>query len=235
MAKPWTVAEDAALVNGQKAGISYLKLGRQLDRTTDSIRNRAFAMGLSRPSGVPWYDELRLASLDIETVNFHADAGNMLCWALKPMGKPELYDCVTKEEQVSCKFDRRIVASLIEALKDVDVVISYYGTGFDGPYFKTRALMLGMTPPLAGDLYHFDCYYAVRGRLKLHRSSLDSACAAFGIRGKSHLDLAVWNKARVGEKTALAYVLEHNRQDVRILERLFKKIAPLQRWQRKPF
>jgi uncharacterized protein YprB with RNaseH-like and TPR domain len=159
----------------------------------------------------------------------------MLCWSLKPLGKPELYDCVTKEEQVSCKFAARIVASLLKALEAVDVVITYFGTGFDGPYFKTRCLMLGLTPPLTGDLYHFDVYYAVRGRLKLHRSSLDAACAAFGIKGKSHLDLQVWNKARVGDKRALAYVLEHNRQDVRILERLFKVIAPLQRWQRRPF
>lgn len=233
--KPWTTSDDVALVNGHKAGISYVKIGKQLNRTTDSIRNRAFRLGLAKPSGTPWYEGLRIAFLDIETVNFDADAGNMLSWALKPRGEPELFDCVTRQEQITCAFDRRVVASLIAALKDVDVVVTYWGTGFDNPYFKTRALMLKLEPPLMGELYHWDCYYPVRNKLKLHKNSLDAACAAFHIKGKTHLDLEVWNRARVGEPKALKYVLTHNRQDVRILERLFKIIEPLQVWQRRGF
>lgn len=233
--KKWTGFEEDTLRRGLEEHVSYLKIGRMLKRTTDSIRNHAFQLGLAKPSGVPWYDGLRIGFLDIETVNFDADAGNMLSWALKPRGKRELYDCVTRKEQISCKFDERIVASLIEALKGIDVVVTYWGTGFDAPYFRTRALMLKQRPPGAGDLYHWDCFFPVKYKLKLHRKSLDAACAAFGIKGKTHLDLRIWNKARVGDEEALAYVLNHNRGDVKILEELFDILEPLQKWQRKPF
>jgi uncharacterized protein YprB with RNaseH-like and TPR domain len=238
MGKPWERWEEEVLkaaVDDLNHRIPYEKVGKKLRRSTDSIRNHAFQMGLSKPSGVPWYDGLRIGFLDIETVNFEADAGNMLSWALKERGKPEQYDIVTRNEQISCKFDERIVASLSKALQDIDIVVTYYGTGFDDPYYKTRVLMLKQQLDTAGCLYHWDVYYPVRNKLKLHRNSLDAACAAFGIKGKTHLDLQVWNKARVGNKEALEYVLLHNRQDVRILERLFKIIEPLQKWQRKPF
>lgn len=235
-AKDWTKDEDELIRFGREFSppVTYAKLAKRLGRGQDATRNRAFVLGLARPSGEPWYTGLRIAALDIETVNFDADAGNMLSWALKPRHKPELFDCVTREEQIACKFDARIVASLIEALKNVDVILTYWGSGFDVPYLRTRALMLGLTPPGAGDLYHWDCFFPVRNKLKLHRKSLDSACAAFGIKGKTHLDLQIWNKARVGDKKALEYVLSHNRADVRILERLFDILEPLQKWQRRP-
>lgn len=238
MSKPWQTWEEDLLKTstvGCDNRIPYARIGKMLDRTTDSIRNKAFQLGLAKPCGTPWYDGLRLAFLDIETVNFDADAGSMLCWALKPKGHKELYDCVTRDEQITCQFDERIVKSLMDALDTVDVVITYYGTGFDDPYFKTRALMLKQPLKTVGSLYHWDCFYPVRNKLKLHRNSLDSACAAFGIEGKTHLDLKIWNKARVGNEEALAYVLQHNRQDVKILEKLFNIIEPLQKWQRKPF
>lgn len=233
--KSWSEQDVATLTERRASNVGYAKIGKELGRTAAAVQNKAFQLGLTRPQGVPWYSGLRIGFLDIETVNFHADAGNMLCWALKPRGGKELFDCVTRKEQITCAFDERIVGSLITALDDFDVVVTYYGTGFDGPYFKTRALMLGLVPPGAGDLYHWDCYYPVKFKLKLHRNSLDSACEAFGIKGKTHLDLRIWNKARVGDKASLDYVLQHNRQDVRILERLFDIIEPLQKWQRKPF
>jgi uncharacterized protein YprB with RNaseH-like and TPR domain len=233
--KSWTPADDDVLRAGAKVDLSYLKIGRKLNRTTDSVRNRAFRLGLAKPIGVPWYDGLRIGFLDIETSNFEADAGSMLSWALKHRGGPLLSDLVTRKEEISCEFDKRIVGSLLEALEDIDVVVTYYGTGFDVPYLKTRALMLGLIPPGMGDLYHWDVYYTVKYKLKLHRKSLDVACEAFGIKGKSHLDLPIWNRARVGDEEALAYVLQHNKQDVRILERLFGKVERLAKWQRKPF
>ena len=233
--KEWTKDEDELIRFGREFAppVTYAKLAKRLDRGQDATRNRAFVLGLARPSGEPWYAGLRMGFLDIETSNFDADAGSMLSWSIKMRGGPLLSDVVTRKEEISCKFDERIVASLLKALENVDIVCTYYGSGFDLPYLKSRALMLGMKPPGAGDLYHFDVYYLIRYRLKLHRNSLDAACAAFNIRGKSHLDLPIWNKARVGDEEALAYVLEHNRQDVKILEKLFNKVERLSKWTRK--
>ena len=235
MSRPWTLKDDDVLRVGVKSGISYLKLGRALDRTTDSIRNHAFQLGLAKPTGVPWYDGLRIGFLDLETSNLEANAGSMLSWALKMRGGKLLFDCITPRELTSCQFDRRIVETLLKALEDVDVVVGYYSTRFDVPFLKTRALANGIAPPGAGALYHWDVYYLIRYKLKLHRNSLDAACALFGIKGKTHLDMEIWSKARVGHKKSLDYVLEHNQADVRILERLFNKVERISKWQRKPF
>lgn len=234
--KSWSERDVATLTERRASNVGYAKIGKELGRTDAAVQNKAFQMGLTRPQGVPWYNELRIGFLDIETSNFDANAGNMLTWALKSRGKAVISDSILPEEAVDpTQFDHRIVMTLTEALRGMDVVVTYYGTGFDIPYFKTRALGLGLTPPGAYDLYNWDAYYCVKYKLKLHRNSLDAACEFFGIEGKSHLKLKVWNAARVGDQAALDYVLEHNIQDVKILERLFDIIEPLQKWSRKPF
>jgi uncharacterized protein YprB with RNaseH-like and TPR domain len=60
--------------------------------------------------------------------------------------------------------------------------------------------------------------------MRLGRSSLDSACAALGIKGKNHIKGNFWMKAKVGDPQALAYVLDHNKKDCQILEKLHKRI-----------
>lgn len=233
--KRWSSFEEDTLRRGLEEHISYLKLGRTLNRSTDSIRNHAFQMGLAKPSGTPWYDGLRLGFLDIETTNLEANAGSMLSWAIKYQGGKVVSDCVTQREMRDCTFDKRIVDTLLAHLRTVDVAVTYYGTRFDVPFIKTRALANGIEPPGAGDLYHWDVYFLIRHRLKLHRNSLDAACALFGIQGKTHLDMGIWMRARQGEPEALGYVLAHNEADVRILGRLWDKVRGIQKWQRKPF
>jgi uncharacterized protein YprB with RNaseH-like and TPR domain len=75
-----------------------------------------------------------------------------------------------------------------------------------------------------GALQHKDCYYMVKMKMRLHRNSLDSACAALGIRGKNHIKGNFWMKAKLGDPVALAYVLDHNKKDCAILEQLHKRL-----------
>lgn len=235
MARAWSKAHDRMLMDAAASGQpKYARLATLTGRSVDAVRNRAFRLGLTRPAGVPWYDGLRIGFLDIETTNLEANAGSMLSWAIKYRKGPVVGDVVTRHEQISCEFDARITASLLATLEDLDVVVTYYGTGFDVPFLRTRALALGLTPPGAGDLYHWDVYYLVRHKLKLHRNSLQAACALFGIGGKTHLDMEIWARARVGDPDALAYVYDHNKADVRILARLFDRVETQAKWQRRP-
>jgi uncharacterized protein YprB with RNaseH-like and TPR domain len=75
-----------------------------------------------------------------------------------------------------------------------------------------------------GAVQHKDCYYMVKNKMSLHRNSLDSACAALGIKGKNHIKGNYWMRAVVGDPDALRYVLDHNRKDCQILEKLHKKL-----------
>ena len=65
----------------------------------------------------------------------------------------------------------------------------------------------------------------VKRLLKLHKYSLDVATNFLGIHGKNHILGLSWLKARVGDEEGLAYVLDHNKRDVVILEKLHDKLA----------
>jgi uncharacterized protein YprB with RNaseH-like and TPR domain len=71
---------------------------------------------------------------------------------------------------------------------------------------------------------HKDIYYQIRRLFKLHSNALASACEFFGIAGKTRLKPEIWRKAQYGDEKSLKYILKHNIADVRILERLHKKI-----------
>ena len=182
----------------------------------------------------PWYRDAQIGHLDIETSNLVANAGFMLSWAIKVTGNKTLSDCIRGAEIRDAKsFDKRLCKSLLAALGELDVVTTYWGTGFDIPFIRTRCLGWGLPFPRYGQMAHLDLFYASRSLLKLHRRSLEAACAFFGIEGKTHLDMEVWFRARVGHGPSLRYVLEHNRADAEILEQLWFKLEPYRKWTRK--
>lgn len=182
-----------------------------------------------------WYEEedLVLASFDIETTNFKANIGFILSWAIKYHNGKTVYDVITKKDIMDGKFDKRIVKSLLDELENVDILVSYYGTGFDVPFLRTRALYWGFNFPAYGSIYHFDVYYRVRRLLKLHRNSMDAASRFFGIDGKTHVDVSMWAKAAYGHAKSLKEILDHNVEDVKITEELFKITEDYSKWTRR--
>jgi uncharacterized protein YprB with RNaseH-like and TPR domain len=170
--------------------------------------------------------------LDIETTDFNAQFGNMLTWCIKDQDGDIHEDCITREESIDHrKLDKRIAKSLIKKMKDYDVIVTFYGTRFDIPYIRTRGVMNGLKFPLSyGDNIHLDLYYTVRRNFKLRGNSLKNACAAIlGDTNKTEVTHDEWRAARLGDKKALKYVLEHNRMDVIDTERLYNAIIPFRK------
>jgi uncharacterized protein YprB with RNaseH-like and TPR domain len=184
---------------------------------------------------VPWYQEpgFKMAYLDIESDGLKADFSTMLSWAIKEKDGPTVVDFVTKEELFDLKFDERIVKSLLEKLKEYKIVGTYFGTVFDLPFIRSKALHYGLEFPSYADLQHFDIYYTVKSKLNLSRKSLDNACDYLGIVGKTPLDKSMWRKAKYGDPEAIAGVVEHNIGDVKILEELHNKMEPFAKWSKR--
>jgi uncharacterized protein YprB with RNaseH-like and TPR domain len=157
----------------------------------------------------------------------------MLSWCLKYRGGKVVHGIVTKDEIFNGTNDKRIVRELLEELKNVDVVITYYGTGFDVKFLRTRALYWKYLFPAYGSIYHFDVYYRARALLATHRKSLDAVTTFFGIEGKTPILLATWQKAMYGNKAALKEVLVHNVEDVKITEELFDLLEDYSKWTRR--
>jgi DNA polymerase elongation subunit (family B) len=198
---------------------------------------------------------MKFGYLDIETTSFKANFGHMMSWAMYIPDRPQdylvdqkgpiaynlengfgvddpnfggkvLHDQYRRSEAIDWRrFDKRICKSLLKALDQVDMVVTYWGTGFDVPFIRTRCLAWELGFPKYMEKLHLDLYYSVRPLLKLGRNTLDQATAFFGIEGKNHVDYEIWNRARVGDKEAMGYVIDHNIEDVKILAVLHSKIG----------
>ena len=174
----------------------------------------------------------KVGYLDIESTQLKADFGIMLSWAIKTRGKDEMFSESISGEDLTTwlpdkkryKFDYEIVKHLVEKMKEYEWIVTYYGTGFDLKFIRTRALYWGLDFPIYGVVKHKDVYYMVRGRLLLHSNRLESVCEFFGIKGKTPLKGSTWVNALAGDEKALAYINLHNRKDVEILEKVHNLI-----------
>lgn len=233
--REWSEEEDALLRQLAAQNKRYAQRLEAMneagftDRTQDAIRNRTWE--LNQQKGNDWLADQRIGFLDIEATNLKANFGFMLTWCLKLDDGKILYDVVKREEATNPKkFDKRILKSLIEALKQVDVVVTYNGTNYDIPFVRTRCMMQGIKGfPKMGEKKHIDVYFQVKSKMNLHRKSLDSACEAIGIKGKTPIEWSAWRAASVGHPPALRQVLAHNKGDVVILEELFDALQPFAR------
>jgi DNA polymerase elongation subunit (family B) len=123
------------------------------------------------------------------------------------------------------KFDKRITRDFIRALDEVDIVVTYWGTGFDVKYLRSRALYWGLRFPKYQEKLHLDLYYLNKNLTKMGRNSLEQITQFLGIEGKNHVRADMWNRARVGDPEAMEYVVNHNIEDVKILALLHNRLS----------
>ena len=213
--------------------IAYQKFGYRVtdlfpERTNSAVLRKADRMRLKIDRvGREKYNEDRTGYLDIEASNLKANFGICFSWCIKEQGTDHMdYAVVTKEEMRDGTLDKRVVQECIDAIEKYTVIYTYYGTGFDVPFLRTRALMHGLTFPPASEILHRDMYYQVRRLLSINRKSLDVACGVLGIEGKTHINWKFWVLAMTGNEEALSYIFEHNKYDVIILEKLHERLAP---------
>jgi len=205
--------------------------------------------------GLPWWlypDEdgnpmYRIGFFDLEVDNLKPDYGTLLTWAIKEMNGDVTAAVISRDELFTGVHDYRLVKEFLEAIKDFRILCGYYSTGFDMPYIRAKALHYGLDFPgyeltqrydgkyfVKPEIIHWDLYYVVRNKLRLSRNSLWNATRFLGIEGKTPIDRDVWMRAKYGDPEALEEVLEHNIADVVITEKLWKRLQPFQKWNRRP-
>ena len=167
----------------------------------------------------------KIGYFDIETGGLKANTDLMICYSIKTRDKDEILSArLTKADINDETFDKRILKQLIKDLLKYDIIITYYGTGFDIPFVRTRALSWKLKFPVFGMVKHKDVYYMARNKLKQTSNSLETVCELLGIRGKNHIRWRIWIKAKHGNEKAITIVQDHCDKDVVILERAHKKL-----------
>jgi intein/homing endonuclease len=164
-----------------------------------------------------------------------ADFGIVYSWTIKEAGTNH-YDSalITREELLDGTLDKRLIQEFLEKVKRYTKLITYYGSKFDIPYLRTRALIHGLGFIPYGEIVHEDLYYSVKSKLRIHRNRLETACDTMGIEGKTHIKPMYWIRAGTGDEKSLDYIHKHNIADTMILEKLHEKLveygARTQRW-----
>jgi len=169
---------------------------------------------------------MKVGFLDIETSNLDANFGIILTYCIKEQGSDLiLSDKLTKkdiEKYAPDKSDVRVVSNLVRDCLKFDKVVTFYGSRFDVPFMRTRALIDGVDFPYFGSIKHDDVYYWARYKLRLNSNRLETVCRTlFGETEKTHLEFKYWVDATRGGVKALDWILDHNKRDVRDLERVY--------------
>jgi uncharacterized protein YprB with RNaseH-like and TPR domain len=151
----------------------------------------------------------------------------MLSYCIKDGASDKIYSDVIRKSDLGNEFeDKRLVQNCIRDLGRFDRIVTFYGTRFDIPFVRTRAVHAGIDFPNYGTLVHTDLYFIIRNRFRLRRNGLESACRTLlNKTDKTHINEKVWRKAGRGDAKALAYVLEHNKFDVLDTEKLYNKVT----------
>lgn len=171
----------------------------------------------------------KVGYLDIETSNLDADFGIILSYCIKDAGSNAILEGTLTEADIAeakagCE-DRRVVEALVDDIQKFDRLVTYYGSRFDVPYARTRALITGVAFPIYGALTHTDLYYVLKHRFKLSSNRLENACRTLlGKTQKTRIENRFWRGGVRGDAKSLRYILDHNRKDVLDLERLYRKV-----------
>lgn len=169
--------------------------------------------------------EPRIGFIDIESSNLAADFGIMFCYCIKKQGSSEILERVVTDKEVHENLDKVVVEQCIKDMQQFDQLVTYYGTGFDLPFIRTRALYHNLPFPEFGTIQHKDVFYIIKSKFRLSRSRMENACRTLvGKTEKNHINGVYWLKALQGDAESLEYIADHCRRDVRDLEKLYNKV-----------
>lgn len=169
---------------------------------------------------------IKIAFLDIEASNLHADFGHTISFAGKHWGSPKVFKkTILDYAQDGLLDDRGLLMATRDWLADADVWVSWYGSRFDIPFLNSRLIMWGEHP--LPPVPHVDLWKVSRYKLHIHSNRLESAAMFLGANSKTRLDGNIWTNAAVGDPKSVRYVLHHNVEDVYTLERVYRKLRSL--------
>jgi len=227
------LSDDLWALHEEHPGWSTKKLADEMGLPWKAVDNALYRLKCILQEH--WLDHARVGFFDIESTDLKANVGYILCWGLLHTDGTVMSDVVTRQAIRGSQIepDRAVVASCLQALKSVDVVVTYNGTRFDLPFLRSRALVHGLSFPAYGQLLHIDLYWYTRQLLKLTNNRMGTASSFLGGTDKDSYDVRVWNRARRGDPEALEHIYSHNISDLHITQERFIALGPYARWTRR--
>ncbi|MGQ9787923.1 MAG: ribonuclease H-like domain-containing protein [Candidatus Hadarchaeaceae archaeon] len=165
--------------------------------------------------------------LDIETSAKTASEGMVIAIGAMSEGEPEVRFSDSLDEE------RRALEWLSEKLDDCQLLVTWFGTGFDVPFLLSRAILHGVNLAKLTEVPMLDLYEWSRANLLLSSYSLEAMVRFLGLSGSRGFkefhgsDIqALFKLAERGDLESRRLIVEHCREDVRALKQVHDRLKP---------
>lgn len=143
----------------------------------------------------------------------------VLCWAAK-----WYKDDVMHFESIQKQSPEKMLKKMHKLLDEADVVVHYYGSRFDIPMLNAAFAKVGLMPP--SPYKQVDLKKVVSDNFKFPSSKLEYVAKTLGLGEKISTTFDLWKGVMAGDKSSWIKMERYNRQDTRLLERLYNKLMP---------
>lgn len=118
-----------------------------------------------------------------------------------------------------------MVEAAHELLDQADAVMTYNGKRFDIPHLNREFLEFGCLPP--SPYRQIDLCEVAKRQFRFPSNKLQYVSTQLGLRGKvGHEGHELWVKCMAGDPAAWKRMERYNKQDVILLEHLYRKLQP---------
>ena len=144
----------------------------------------------------------------------------IICASWSWLGESKVYSSVSER----IRGDKIVVRTLHKVLSGADAVVHHYGDFFDIRYFNARALYHKFKP--IPPIIQIDTKKIASSKFLFNSNRLDYLGRFLGVGKKIKTDNDLWLSCLRGDPKAIARMVRYNREDVRLLKRVFAKLRP---------
>lgn len=152
----------------------------------------------------------------------------IICAAWKELGKRTVHAISTLDNSLKTGAnrlnDQYVCGKLHEVLSSADVIIAHNGDEYDIKFTKGRMLVHGF-PPLP-PILSIDTLKVARKQFLLNANNLNYLGSLLKVGNKKPTKQGLWLKVLQGDESAIRQMVTYNKEDVRLLERVFLKLRP---------
>jgi uncharacterized protein YprB with RNaseH-like and TPR domain len=168
----------------------------------------------------------RILTYDIECTDLNSDWGVLLCVGYKWLGdKDPTVISILDYPGKDFLDDSNLVKAFHQVISKADMVITYFGKGFDEPWMKGKYMLYDV--PALANVPHIDLFYTAKSNTRLSRKSLDNLVTEFRVGKKYNVSRRNWRLAKIGDPAGIKEVMKHCFVDVNLTEKLYlTKLRP---------
>lgn len=147
---------------------------------------------------------------------------NIICAAWKWQGKGKIHAASVTRKNVFD--DRKVVEKLLKIIEEADIVVGHNIISFDLKKIKTRAIQHGFTKWTEPQTV--DTLRVARKEFMFSSNALDYITKYLSEGKKLDTTRGLWHRIATGDSSALKEMVEYNKHDVAIQEKVYNRMLP---------